>query len=134
MVTTGAANRHPAANPAGISWRAQSRKPARPVTQSGGPSCLRDAWRPVSVRTAAAGSAVSSSRRARVMSAQLAARSSMPTRCGPQIAPAAAEVVWPAGTAAAICTIAPASARQTAVVSPDTPAPITRMSGSLPLI
>ena len=53
----------------------------------------------------------------------------MPTRCGPQIAPAAAEVIIGARRAAATVTPQPASARQIAVVRPDTPAPITRISG-----
>ena len=65
---------------------------------------------------------------------QRSTRSSIPTRCGAQIAPAAADVVRSGGKAALIFTATPASARQTAVVSPDTPAPITRTSGSLLVI
>src|SRR5260370_12979789 len=55
---------------------------------------------------------------------------SIPTRCGPQIAPAAAEVVRCGGSAAATVTAYPASARQTAVARPEIPAPMTRTSGS----
>src|SRR5260370_11222089 len=55
---------------------------------------------------------------------------SIPTRCGPEIAPAAAEVVRCGGSAAATVTAYPASARQIAVVRPEIPAPMTRTSGS----
>jgi hypothetical protein len=55
----------------------------------------------------------------------------MPTRCGPQIAPAAAEVVWRGGSAAAIAVLTPASAKQIAVVRPITPAPMTSTSLSV---
>ena len=51
------------------------------------------------------------------------------TRCGPQIAPATAEVVSGGGRSARTSTDRPASARQTAVVRPDTPAPTTSTSG-----
>ena len=56
-----------------------------------------------------------------------------PGRCprpgaGPRSAPATADVVRPGGSAAWITTRRPASARQTAVLRPATPAPITRAS------
>jgi hypothetical protein len=57
-----------------------------------------------------------------------ATRSLSSTRCGPQIAPATADVVCAGGLAAWMTTDRPASARQMAVVRPATPAPITRAS------
>ncbi|GAA2372300.1 hypothetical protein GCM10010246_78480 [Streptomyces cuspidosporus] len=54
------------------------------------------------------------------------------TRYGPHIAPAASDVT-PGSSSAITCTLAPASARTTAVVRPDTPAPRTT-TRSLPLI
>ena len=55
-------------------------------------------------------------------------RSLSSTRCGPQIAPATAEVVCAGRWAVRMATARPSSARHTAVVSPMTPAPRTRTS------
>src|SRR5262249_49485527 len=60
-------------------------------------------------------------------------RSTGSTRYGPHIAPAATDVVSRGGSAVQIRTRRPASARQIAVVRPDTPAPITRASTSVQL-
>jgi len=51
-----------------------------------------------------------------------------PIRYGAHPAPAAAEVVASSGSWLSTCAPTPASARQTAVVSPITPAPITSTS------
>src|SRR5262249_31346024 len=85
----------------------------------------------VGIRTPVAGSAANSRSRARVSRPHRAARGLSSTRCGPQIAPATEEVVSPGGAAVRMTTRAPASARQIAVVSPETPAPTTRTSQSL---
>src|SRR5690348_2198422 len=91
----------------------------------------RVASTPVAIRTPVAGFAANSRSWARVTRAHRAVRGLSSTRCGPQIAPATEEVVSAGGVAARMVTRSPASARHTAVVSPETPAPTTRTSQSL---
>src|SRR5215468_9663755 len=81
-------------------------------------------------RAPASRAAPASSRSAvRVAPRHRVARSLVSTRCGPQIAPATAEVVSGGSRSARTSTLWPASARHTAVVRPETPAPTTSASG-----
>src|SRR4030088_676171 len=131
METIGAASRQPVTYPAGSSAGSHGLGPSSELIQSKGSACCAaDTVMPLARRTPVAGSALISTSLDMVRLPHRATRSSIPTRCGPQIAPAAAEVVRSGGSAAATATVRPASARQIAVVRPDTPAPITRTSGS----
>src|SRR5260221_11474846 len=131
MEMMGAASRQPLAYPAGSSAGSHGLGPSSALIQSNGSACrTADAARPVARRTPVAGLATISSSLAMVRLPHLLTRSSIPTRCGPQIAPAAAEVVRCGRSAAATVTASPASARQIAVVRPEIPAPMTRTSGS----
>src|SRR6516164_1178774 len=139
MRTSGARYRQPEANPVGRLSAGHGTPPSS-RSQSGGSSAAagapaggapRAATTPVAARTPVAGSAANSRSSARVTRAQRAVRGLSSTRCGPQIAPATEEVVSAGGAAARMVTRSPASARQTAVVSPETPAPTTRTSQSL---
>src|SRR5215467_13907060 len=107
--------------------------PAGGGPAGGGPAggAPRAASTPVAIRTPVAGSAANSRSWASVTRAHRAVRWLSSTRCGPQMAPATDEVVSAGGLAARIVTRSPASARHTAVVSPETPAPTTRTSQSL---
>src|SRR5215470_7850478 len=138
MRTSGARYLQPEANPPGRlpaghavapSSRRQSRGSAAAAAAPRG--VPRVASTPVAIRTPVAGSAANSRNRARVATPHRAARGLSSTRCGPQIAPATEEVVSAGGAAVMITTRAPDSARQTAVVSPLTPAPATSTSQSL---
>src|SRR5262249_34328882 len=143
MRTSGAPYRQPEANPLGRLPAGQGTAPSSRI-QSGGSWAAagvsagevldgvpRAASTPVAIRTPVAGSAANSRSRARGTSAHRAVRGLSSTRCGPQIAPATEEVVSAGGVAARMVTRSPASARHTAVVSPETPAPTTRTSHSL---
>src|SRR5258707_8597512 len=121
-------------------WRAgspagsQGVGPSSALIQSRGSACCAaDTAMPLATCTPVAGSRVISRSLAMVRLPHRPTRASIPTRCGPQIAPAAAEVVRCGGSAAATVTAYPASARQIAVVRPETPAPMTRTSGSPPV-
>src|SRR5690348_2394650 len=154
MRTSGAPYRHPEANPPGrLSAAHGTASSSR--SQSGGFWAVarvlaggahaggvlaggalvggvpRVASTPVAIRTPVAGSAANSRSWARVTRAHRAVLGLSSTRCGPQIAPATEEVVSAGGAAARMVTRIPASARHTAVVSPETPAPTTRTSQSL---
>src|SRR5215831_2053955 len=139
MRTSGARYRQPEANPLGRPPAGHGTAPSS-ASQSGGfraaPGALagaapRSASTPVAIRTPVAGSAANSRSLARVTRAHWAVRGLSSTRCGPQIAPATEEVVSAGGAAARMVTRSPASARHTAVVSPETPVPTTRTSQSL---
>src|ERR1035438_4413161 len=131
MSTTGALNLQPVAYPAGTGPAGCGGCPSTVLIQSGG-SCREflDASMPASSRTPVAGLSSISSSLASVTVVHRTTRSSIPTRCGPQSAPAAAEVVACGGAAACTPTASPASARQMAVVRPETPAPMTTASSS----
>src|SRR5215510_4203555 len=88
-------------------------------------------WMPSATRTpvpSRPGAAARSRSAARVAPRHRVARPLVSTRCGPQIAPATAEVVSGGSRSARISTPWPASARHTAVVRPETPAPTTSTS------
>jgi hypothetical protein len=80
------------------------------------------------MRTAAAFSAVNSDSTSRPVRAHSSVRSGGPHRTGPQIAPAATEVVSDGKAAVTTRVVSPASASEMAVVSPTTPAPTTTAS------
>ena len=103
-----------------------------PVRRGGGAAEDMDPARDPHAGRVAAGPAASSRSAARVAPRHRVGRSPVSARCGPQIAPATAEVVSGGSRSARISTDRPASARQTAVVRPDTPAPTTSTSGLVP--
>ena len=129
MVSTGAVYRQPATNPSGSSAAAQYRKAGISADQPGGSAGWRQASVPDAIRTPVPGSPARSRSVSRPARYHAATRPLSSTRCGPQIAPAATEVVSSGSRAARTVTARPASARQIAVVRPHTPAPITRASG-----
>ena len=128
MDTTGALYRQPATKPGGSDAGPHGPRSRSGASQSGRGAAARAASVPLTSRTPVPGSPASSVRTSRVSPHQRVTRSLSSTRCGPQMAPATADVVccggWPAWTV----TASPASARHTAVVSPATPAPITSTS------
>src|SRR5215475_64101 len=140
MRTSGARYRQPEANPLGRSPAGHGTAPSSRCQPCGtgeaaavpsGGGVPRVPSMPVAIRTPVAGSPANSRSRARVCTAHRSARGLSSTRCGPQIAPATEEVVSAGGAAVRMTTRAPDSARQIAVVSPETPAPTTSTSQSL---
>jgi hypothetical protein len=128
MVITGAVYHHPDANPEGSSSAGHIRKSAKRPAQSGGSSGDTDTSRPWTGRIAAAGSSASSASTDKPTEAHERHRSGGPHRTGPQIAPAATEVVSDGGDAVTTRVERPASASEMAVVRPTTPAPTTSAS------
>ena len=133
MVSTGAAYCQPSTNPPGSSAAAHRRKSGISSDQPGGSAGWRQASVPRTIATPVPGWPARSRSVSRPALAHAATRPPSSTRCGPQIAPATAEVVSSGSRAARIVTAKPASARQIAVVRPHTPAPITSTSGRPPL-
>ena len=128
MDTTGAVYRQPAAKPAGKAAGSHAARPGSGAAQSGQGYAARAASTPETSRIPVPGSAASTVSTSRVSAHQRVTRSLCSTRCGPQMAPATADVVCPGSRPAWTVTPSPASARHTAVVSPTTPAPITSTS------
>src|SRR5215469_15842088 len=122
MVITGAVYHQPDTNPEGSSSAAHIRKSGTRSAQSGACAGDPDTSRPKTGRIAASGSSASSPSTDRPTRAQDRQRSGGPHRVGPQIAPAATEVVCDGGEAATIRVTRPASASEIAVVRPTTPA------------
>src|SRR5919107_5723847 len=130
MDTTGATYRQPAAKPAGRSPGPHIRNSASRSRQGGGSTGRRDASTPGTSVTPVAGSADNARIVSSVSKLHAATRGPTSTRDGLHVAPAAKDVVAGPVPEAQILTLYPASARQTAVVSPDTPAPMTSTSSA----
>jgi len=95
--------------------------------KSGGGPAVLDASTPAVILTPGVLPTASTRKAAKDSSAQARTRSLGSTRYGPHNAPAAVDVT-PGIDSARTRTLAPASARDTAQVSPMTPAPITTTS------
>ena len=138
MSATGNSTQNPTRKPR-RSCSGHGAKPGTAAAQGGGSSPESLTNRPLITRTPVPGAAANARNRASPTRAQPVTRSSASGITGRHIAPATADVVFPGGSADRTRTRMPASARQTAEVSPITPAPTTTTSartcnllGSLP--
>src|ERR1700722_15702372 len=130
MLTAGAVYSQPAANPSGRSPGPRTRSWDSISVHAGGAVTSAQTSRPDKWCTPVAGSPASADSTSSPVRAHGEHRSAGPHRPGPQIAPAATDVVADGGSAASTCVCNPASASEMAVVSPATPAPTTTASTS----
>jgi hypothetical protein len=128
IVTTGAVYRQPETMPSGSSDGASSRMSGTRFSQSSGDAGDAATSYPLTCRIPADGSTASDDSTLSPAADHEYVRSGGPHRTGPQIAPAATDVVPGPSPAVTIRVDSPASASEMAVVSPTTPAPATTAS------
>src|SRR5579859_6060338 len=131
MFMVGAVYAQPLALPGSRSPAPSSLVSGSSASQSGGVAGCAATSRPETKCTPESGSPARPDGTSSVVRAQATHRSAGPQRTGPQMAPAAAEVAAGGGAAVTTRVDSPASASDTAVVSPTTPAPTTTASTSV---